>query len=159
MEEKDTGHRGDKCLKKGCYFCKGKHHSSLCEKEKDEKASVLPGFTPLAEETLPPILPVRIEGKVIWAFLDTGSERNFISKTATRMLKLKPERYMTRDMTTINGTRRKAMPIFNLTIESLDKEARESIKIAGVEMNDFTTIRRPGLRRLKQQFAHTKDKD
>ena len=75
-----------------------------------------------------------------------------------RMLKLKPERFMTRDVTTINGTRRKAMPIFNVTIESLDKKAREAIEIAGVEINDFTTIRRPDLRRLKQKFAHTKDK-
>ena len=136
------GHRGDKCLKRGCYFCKAKHHSSLCDKERDGNGSVLTGFTSSVEETLPPLLPVRIEGKVIWAFLDTGSGRNFISKDAMRILKLKPERFMIRDVTTINGTRQKAMPIFTVTIESLDKKAREAIEIAGVEINDFTTIRR-----------------
>ena len=146
-------------MKRGCYACKAKHHSSLCEKEIDEKGSVLTGFTPSVEETLPPILPVRIEGKVIWGFPYTGSGRNFTSKNATRMLKSKLGRYMTRVVTTINGTRRKAMPIFNVNIESLDKEAREGIEIAGAEMNDFTAMRRPDLRRLKQQFAHTKDKE
>eukprot|EP00795_Rhopilema_esculentum_P008405 gene8405-biopygen9466 len=117
------------------------------------------GFTPSVEETLPPILPLRIDGKVIWAFLDTGSGRNFISKDALMMLKSKPERYETKDVTTINGTARKAMPIFQMTIESLDKKAREHIEVAGVEMHDFTTVKRPDLRKLKQQFRHTKDKE
>eukprot|EP00795_Rhopilema_esculentum_P017883 gene17883-biopygen2028 len=117
------------------------------------------GFTPSVEETLPPILPVRIDGKVIWAFLDTGSGRNFISKDTLMMLKSKPERYETKDVTTINGTARKAMPIFQMTIESLDKKAREHIEVAGVEMHDFTTVKRPDLRKLKQQFRHTKDKE
>ena len=66
------GHRGDKCLKRGCCFCKAKHHSSLHDKEKDGNGSVLTGFTSSVEETLPQLLPVRIEGKVIWAFHDTG---------------------------------------------------------------------------------------
>ena len=52
------------------------------------------------------------------------------------------------------GQDTKAMPIFNVTIESLDKKAREAIEIAGVEINDFTTIRRLDVRRLKQEFAH-----
>ena len=111
------------------------------------------GYTPSVEETLPPILPVRIEGKIEWTFLDTGSGRNFISTDAMRMLRLKPESYVTRDVTIISGTRRKAMPVFNVTIESLDKKTKEAIEIAGVEMNDFTTIRRPDLRRLNLKFA------
>ena len=44
------------------------------------------------------------------------------------------------------GQVKKAMPIFNFTIESIDKEARKGIEIAGVEMNDFTTIGKPDLR-------------
>ena len=51
------------------------------------------------------------------------------------------------------------MPVFQMTIESLDKEAKEDIEVAGVEMHDFTTIKRPDLRKMKQQFKHTKDKE
>ena len=101
------GHKGDKCLKRGCYFCEAKQHSSLCDKEKDGNGSVLTGFTSSVEEILPLLLPAQIEGKVIWVFFDTGSGRNFISKDAMRMLTLKPERFMTRDVATINGTRHK----------------------------------------------------
>ena len=34
------GHSGYKCLKRGCYIFKAKHHSSLCEKETDGKDSI-----------------------------------------------------------------------------------------------------------------------
>ena len=43
----------------------------------------------------------------------------------------------------MNGTRRKSMPIFNGTIESLDDKAKEDIEVTGLEMKDLTTIKRP----------------
>ena len=109
----DFGHRRDKCESRGCYFCKSKHHSSLCEKLKDVMRTVLTGFTPCMEESLPPMLPVKIQGKMFWAILDSGSGRDFISKEAVMALKLKPERFEITEVTTVNGTRRKSMPIFN----------------------------------------------
>ena len=63
---------------------------------------------------------------------------------------------MERAVATVNGTSQKAMLIFNVATESIDKEAREGIGIAGVEMDDLTTIRRPDLRRVKQKFAHSR---
>ena len=153
------GHRGDKCESRGCYFCKSKHHSSLCEKLKDVKGTVLTGFTPCMEESLPPMLPVKIQGKIFWAILDSGSGRDFISKEAVMALKLKPERFEIREVTTVNGTRRKSMPIFNVIIESLDDKAKEDIEVTGLEMKDLTTIKRPDLRKLKKRFDHTKDKE
>ncbi len=123
------GHRGGECQSQGCYFCKGKHHSSLCEKLKDMRGSVLVGYTPSKEESLPPILPVKIQGKIFWAFLDSGAGRDFISKEAMKELKLKPERFENKEITTVNGTKRKSMPIFNVEIESLDGKAREALKL------------------------------
>ena len=74
-------------------------------------------------------------------------------------LKLKPERFEIRGMTTVNGTRRKSMPIFNVTIESSDDKAKEDIEVTGLEMKDLTTIKRPDLRKLKKRFDQTKDKE
>ena len=48
------GHQEGKCFSRGCYHCKAKHHTSLCDKE--NKGSVLTGFSPSVEETLPPII-------------------------------------------------------------------------------------------------------
>ena len=98
------------------------------------------------EESLPPMLPVKIQGKIFWAILDSGSGRDFISEEAVMALKLKPERFEVREVTTVNGTRRKSMHIFNATIESLDDKAKENIEDTGFEMKDLTTIKRPDLR-------------
>ena len=61
----------------------------LYDKEERENEILLTGYTTYAEEkTLPAIIPVSIEGEVLWAYLDTGSARNFISSEAVKKLKL-----------------------------------------------------------------------
>ena len=122
------------------------------------KGTVLTGFTPSMEESLPPMLPVKIQGKIFWAILDSGSGRDFISKEAVMALKLKPERFKIREVTTVNLTRRKSTPIFNVTVKLSDDKAKEDIEVKGLKMKDLTTIKRPDLRKLKKRFDHTKDK-
>eukprot|EP00794_Sanderia_malayensis_P002861 gene2861-3307_t len=154
------GHRGSACYSKGCYFCKSKHHTSLCNREKGKNAkdSTMTGYAPAAEETLPPIIPCKINDETIWAFLDTGSGRNFISKEAIKMLNLKPERFETKTIMTVNGTKKQSMPIYKMQIKSVDDKAREEIEVTGADLRDFSTITRPDLRRLKTNYNHTKDK-
>lgn len=81
-----------------------------------------------AERVLPAMIPVSIEGQVLWAYLDTGSGRNFISREAVKMLKLKPTRHETREILTVNGTKVQSMPIFDTRIESLDGKSCEEIE-------------------------------
>ena len=84
-----------------------------------------------AEETLPAIIPVKINGTTLWAYLDTGSGRNFISLDAVTRLKLNPVRHETRQIVTLSGTQRQSMPIFDLNIDSGAGQARERIKVTG----------------------------
>ena len=42
----------------------------------------------MEEPTLPAIIPVRLNAEVFWAFLDTGSGKNFISSEAAEKLNL-----------------------------------------------------------------------
>ena len=90
-----ANHRADQCQRRGCLKCKYKHHTSICDREERESSSAngvsLTAYTNYAEErVLPAIIPVSIKGQVLWAYLDTGSARNFISREAVKMLKLKP---------------------------------------------------------------------
>ncbi len=50
------------------------------------------------------------------------------------------------------------MSIYNVTIESLDGTAKEDIALAVSTMQDFTTVKRPDMNKLKLNYEHTKDK-
>ena len=93
------GHRASNCHGESCFKRKGKHHTSLCEAKKGAILYVQ------SDTTLPPIVPVTIKGETLWAYLDTGSGRNFASQNAIRKLKLSPTHRETRHVVTINGTR------------------------------------------------------
>ena len=155
------GHRARHCRSRGCFHCGEKHHTSLHD-PKDPKGGgdpVLTGYSTANEEvTLPSIIPVKVEGEVFWAFLDTGSGKNFISMDAIKKLQLLPARQESKEILTVNGTKRQYMPIYNVTIESLDGTAKEDIELAGSTMQDLTTIKRLDLNKLKWNYEHTKDK-
>ena len=68
-------------------------------------------------------------------------------------LKLKPKGFETKEVTAVNGTRRKTMPIFIVTIESPDDKDKE-----GNEVKDLTTIKRHDIRKMKKKFDHTRQR-
>ena len=39
-----------------------------------------------------PLIPVEVKGQQIWGILDTGATKNYISRKAVELLKLKPLR-------------------------------------------------------------------
>lgn len=142
------GHPANKCRSRGCYKCKGRHHTSICVKEGD---LVLTAFTPKSEkQTLPAIIPVQINGTTLWAYLDTGAGRNFISSDAASKLKFNPICHETRQIVTLGGTKKRSMPVYDLTIDSLDGKVRERIEVTGTKMPDLTA--------LKWKYEHTRDK-
>ena len=48
------------------------------------------------------------------------------------------------------------MPIYNVTIESLDGSTKEDIELAGSTMKDLTTVKRPDMNKLKWNYEHTR---
>ena len=150
-----TGHRENKCCSRGCYKCKAKHHTSLCSKIEGNEASgdhnaILHGYSPSVEEnSLAVIVPMKIHGVTFWAYLDTGSGKNFISKDAIKKLKLMPSCYETRHVVTMNGDKEQSV---------VDGQASESVEITGSKMWDFTTVKRPPLRELKEKYKHIEGK-
>ena len=113
-----SNHRADQCRRRSCAKCKYKHHRSICDRPERESSNPdgvsLTVYSNYAEEkVLPAIIPVSIGGQVLWAYLDTGSGRNFISREAVKLVKLKPRRHETREILTVNGTKVQTMPIFD----------------------------------------------
>ena len=157
-----AGHRGNQCRSRTCFKCGSKHHTSLCGKSEDKRSRadhVLNGYSTFVDEkSLPAIVPVEISGETLWAFLDTGSGRNFISREAAKKLKLTPTHHESREIVTLNGVAKQSMPIYKVNIKSLDGTAQEKIEITGSKLPDFTTVQRPDISQLKQKYDHAKDK-
>ena len=83
------------------------------------------------EQTLHAIVPVKIQGIIFWAYLDTGSFRNVISSDPIERLNLKPDHYETHQLVTVNGAKKQSIPICNLYINSIDGQTREKIEVSG----------------------------
>ena len=159
-----SGHRGNQCRSRGCFKCRSKHHASLCERNENLKPNtdgnrVLNGYSNSPEEkSLPPIVPVEIKGEVMWAYLDTGSAKNFVSRDTAKKLNLKPKCHEVREIVTLNGVTKQSMPIYEIEINALDGKARERIEVTGSKLSDFTTVNRPVISELKEKYEHMKDK-
>ena len=92
---------------------------------------MLTSYSPSADEwSLPAIIPVKIKGETFWAYLGTGAGRNFVTSEAATRLNLKAERREVREILTVNGSKRKSIPIFNLVIESLDEDSTNWNEVA-----------------------------
>lgn len=116
-------------------------------------------FTPATEElALPAIIPVKIQELTFGAYLDTGSCRNFISSEAAKQLKLTPSRRETRQMVTLNGTKRQSMSVFRIALDSLDGKTRERILITESKLPESAIVRRPNMNELKSKYEHARDK-
>lgn len=112
----DDHHRAEQCRRRCCTKCKYKHHRSMCDRPERECSnpdgvSLTIYINYAGEKALPAIIPVSIEGQVLSAYL--GSGRNFISREAIKLLKLKPTRRETCAIVTVSGTKVKTMPIFD----------------------------------------------
>ena len=82
----------------------------------------------------------------------------FWEKEAARQLKQSPQRHESRNILTINGSKRASIPVFKVTINLVDGRASENIKIRGTEMPDFTTVKRPTFIELKEKYEHIRGK-
>ena len=92
---------------------------------------MLNGNTPsFKEKSLPVIVPVKIKGITFWAYLDTGLGRNnFISKEEIYRVGLKPVHHESRQIVTVNGTKKQSLLVFSETIDSVDDKVSEKIQI------------------------------
>ena len=93
---------------------------------------------------------MKLKGIDLWAYLDTGSGRNLISKEDIYRLGLKPVSHKSHQIVTVNGTKKESLPVFRETIDSVDHKVSEKIQI--------TIIKTPTLIELKAK-SHVQELD
>ena len=48
-----------------------------------------------------------------------------------------------------NGTKRQSMPVYSITVVSLDGKTREKIEVTGSKMPELATVKRPNMSELE----------
>ena len=59
---------------------------------------------------------------------------------------------------TVNETKNQSLPVYNITISSLDGKAKEKPEVTGSKNPDFSTVERPKMHELKLKYEHIRDK-
>ena len=84
------GHGASHSRSHPCFRCKSRHHTNLCDRHLVNGLSdgkMFTAYNPGSEDrSLPAIIPLKIQGITLWAYLDTGLGRNFISRKAIKKL-------------------------------------------------------------------------
>ena len=144
------------CSRRGCFICKGNHHSSL-HVEKEEKESehdaLNCGYTPSGECALP-LIPLEIKGETIWGFLDTCSTRNYISRQAVEQCSLKPVRWETVSLRTVEGQGKTSKrPVYSIGTYDLRGHKFE-FEVIGLDQSSFSEIERESSKNLREKYNH-----
>ncbi len=131
-----------------------RHNTSLCDQH-----NAVPGYIPTnKQKSLPAIVLLKIQREILWANLQTASGWNFISSNARKKLNLSTTRHECRQIVTVNGVRKQSLPLYEVTLNSLDGRAKERMEIAGFTMPDFTEVKRPAVKELQKKYEHARNK-
>ena len=143
------------CKKRGCFICKGSHHSSLHEERSRNDGGSLTVLTP-SEECILPLIPFEVKGEEVWGVLDTGSSKNYICRKAIERCKLSPIRWETTRLRTAEGIGRATKrPVYTL-ITYTQKGKRFEFEAMGLDQSNFSKIERVTSKELKLRHCHLK---
>ena len=152
------------CKRKGCYYCKGAHHSSIDDertvrtddtaRELDVREHVT-GYTS-TNDCVMSLVPFPVKGYDIWGILDTRSTKNWISLTAVRNLKLTLHRWEMIKHRTAEGS----CPLRKKTIYKLFTYTHQGGKFefeaVGTDQENFSVLERASSKELKNKYDNLK---
>ncbi|CAH3151378.1 unnamed protein product, partial [Porites evermanni] len=105
-----------------CHTCKGKHHTSICEKTQMLLPACEPGMTAnhVGESAvIHPVVVLRVEGYKFRALLDGGASHSYCSSTFLKLVKARPNTAGLRQIAMLMGVTTKTLQEFNVTMHAV----------------------------------------
>ena len=138
-----VGHSVKECRSRNtCYHCRGKHHSSICQKQdngtKEEEQTVnsAPGMHIKSGAVAYQTVQAKIGDHQCRVLLDSGSGGSYISREHGRKLNVRPVRTEHRVIGTVNGDMEVSCPIYKLRVDAVGK-SRESFVTEFAQLDLF----------------------
>ena len=159
-----TGHTVGDCKSRSrCFDCRGKHHSSICNKKEtaateEKPSSIDPGMHIRNGTVAYQTVKANIGGQPCRILLDSGSGGSYISREHGRKLQVQPIRNERRTIGTVNGNMEVTCPIYQLVVESLGKSKEKFITdFAQLDMFMLSSIPNSHPESQKHNYDHLRN--
>ena len=128
---------------KTCVNCKGKQHTSVCEKS----SNVL--LTTNYNHVTYPLVIIDIEGIKCRALIDTGARASYASSTLIDRINKKPIRKQYKRIETIMSSTTKSIPAYSVEIRDSDHEFKFQTEINKLEKSVLLKLPNPEYQNLQ----------
>ena len=145
-------HRASECKSRvDCQVCHKKHHTSICDKTKDELLKATN-----ENNVIYPVVIVKVEGIKCRAQLDTGAGSSYASSTLLQLIKKKPIRQDYKRIEMMMQSTTRVMDIYNLQITDLDEHFSLNSEVSKVDRQVLLTLANPEYEKVLEKYSHLK---
>ena len=145
-------HRASECKSRvDCQVCHKKHHTSICDKTKDELLKATN-----ESNVIYPVAIVKVEGIKCRALLDTGAGSSYASSTLLQLIKKKPIRQDYKRIEMMMQSTTRVMDIYNLQITDLDEHFSSNSEVSKVDRQVLLALANPEYEKVLEKYSHLK---
>ena len=148
-------HRASECKsRRTCLNCKGRHHSSICDRETVEASMTAAqvGEGPVVF----PIVVVEVAGIRCRALLDSGAGSSYASAALLTKIAAKPHHSGVRKVEMMLGTVKRIMEVYRIKIKSATGDFEMEADVTKVDKPQLMTVENPRYKSLLEKHPHLK---
>ena len=149
-----TSPRASQCKSTStCKHCNKRHHTSICDAEKDPEPA-LTARKQEDQEEIYPIVLVEVDRIRTHALLDTGSGSSYASITLINALKKRPKEVKTKRIEMMLTSSTTRVEIYSANLKSLDSKFDMNVELSKVDKPELMTVKNPEYTKLLQKFSY-----
>ena len=149
-------HRAAECRSKfKCQRCDGKHHTSICDQEK-QQIMIANHEGKTGGTVTYPVVVVKVNGIKCCALLDTGAGSSYASATLLDRIGEKPIRKENRRIDMMMQSVTQKIEVYNVSITSLDEHFSLQASVSKVSKDVLLSLPNPNYERATPRFTHLK---
>ena len=145
-------HTAAKCKSSAsCQVCSGRHHTSICEKRKENLLAAT-----VVGQVIHPMVLVDVDGIRCRAILNTAASTSYASSSLINALEKKMLRKEAREIEMMLGTKKTVLEVYAAELKSIDGDFSMTTEITKLDKPVVTEAPNPDLVGIIGKYAHLK---
>lgn len=148
-----NGHRASDCKSRSCFKCNGRHHTSICDKDKTQ-----PMYTTINDTVIYPVVLVYVNGIKCRALLDSGAGGNYMSSSLAAKIKEPPKRREQRRIEMLMHKTSTNVKVFDIDVSSTHSEFKITVEAACTSNKEVLLhVPNPHYKRLQLSYEYLRN--